>query len=152
MLIFFICSIPVGMKPLTPLAVINTIATPHPSRHFPVGSAALLTPYRSGAQGKHGKQPISQDHLKSRCPPWEGGLERSGRLSLSEEGGQTAARLIAPPVAMAARLVAPPRFGGLSRASTHTRQMRCWHAPSRSSFGVSSVMGGQIKTFYRTHV
>lgn len=45
LLIFFMRCMPVAMKPLTPLAmVINTVATPHPSRHFPVGSAALLTP------------------------------------------------------------------------------------------------------------
>lgn len=54
-------SVPVAMKPLTPLAAANAIATSHPSQCFPAGYAALLNPHLSGAQGEHGKQLLSQD-------------------------------------------------------------------------------------------
>ena len=76
LLIFLICSMPVAIKPLTPLAVINTIATPHPSQHFPVGYAALLTtlPQWSTRQAqKAARQP------------------RSPQVSVATVGGQVGA-------------------------------------------------------------
>lgn len=50
----------VAIKPLTPLAAINTIATQHPSQHFLVGYTALLTSLTPGAEGKHRELLISQ--------------------------------------------------------------------------------------------
>lgn len=53
----------VAIKPLTPLAAINTMATQHPSQHFLVGYTALLTSLTPGAEGKRREQLISQGLL-----------------------------------------------------------------------------------------
>lgn len=52
-----------AIKPLTPLAAINTIATHILPSIFLVGYTALLTSLTPGAEGKHREQLISQGLL-----------------------------------------------------------------------------------------
>lgn len=96
--ILYIC---VAIKPLTPLAAINTIATQHTSQHFLVGYTALLTSLTPGAEGKHRELLISQ-----------------GLLSLS-------ARAQRPLPTGWERLSALPEFWGCPEHCPATRHTHC---------------------------
>lgn len=78
LLIFFICYMPVSIKPLTPLALVNTIATLHPSQHFPVGWIGSLT--------NHPPQGSTRRAWKAAHQP------RSPQVSVPAVGGQVGAQ------------------------------------------------------------
>lgn len=88
---------PVAIKPLTPLALVNTIATLHPSQHFPVGWIGSLTNHPTSGEHKASMESSSSAKVSSSLGARHGWAGWSVVATSHKVRAQTGSGLIAPP-------------------------------------------------------